>query len=59
MFSNRVKEENENATDGLIKLMNIIIMMRKDLGYSSSQLGPEDLLRTFITDLDKHLPQIK
>ncbi len=35
--------------------MDIIVMMRKDLGYSTSQIGPVDLLRTFINDLDEIL----
>lgn len=59
IYSNQDKEEKESTSEGLTKLMNILIMMRKDLGYSSSQIGPVDLLRTFITDVDKHFPQDK
>jgi hypothetical protein len=36
----------------LILLMQIVIEMRKDLGYESSAILPEDLLRTFINDFD-------
>ena len=55
VYSNREKQANDSTSEGLIKLMNILIMMRKDLGYSTSQIGPTDLLRTFITDLDEIL----
>lgn len=56
IYSNQqVKEEGNAGAEGLVKLMNIIIVMRKDLGYSSSELSPVDLLRTFINDLDKHI----
>jgi hypothetical protein len=57
MYSNKEPEEKDSSVEGLIKLMNILIMMRKDLGYSTSQIGPVDLLRTFINDLEKHIPQ--
>lgn len=57
VYSNHLEDVKENTAEGLVKLMNILIMMRKDPGYSTSQVGPVDLLRTFITDLDKHFPQ--
>lgn len=43
----------------LVKLMQIVIEMRKDLGYESSIITPEDLLRTFINDFDKAMAQLK
>lgn len=48
---------NENTDSSekmqlLILLMQIVIEMRKDLGYESSVVQPEDLLRTFINDFD-------
>jgi len=49
------QDHSETDPEGLIKLMDIIVMMRKDLGYSTSQIGPVDLLRTFINDLDEIL----
>jgi hypothetical protein len=53
IYSNREKQSEDSPVEGLEKLMTIIIEMRKDLGYSSSQIGPRDLLRTFITDLEE------
>lgn len=53
----RKSAPNEDANAGqqmemLILLMQIVIEMRKDLGYESSAILPEDLLRTFINDFD-------
>ncbi len=42
----------------LILLMQIVIEMRKDLGYESSAVSSEDLLRTFINDFDQAMAKI-
>lgn len=57
MYSNRVADEEDTSAEGLFKLMTILIEMRKDLGYSGSEIEPVDLLRTFVTDIDDHIPQ--
>lgn len=49
------QEEDSTTGEGLVKLISIMIEMRKDLGYKSSQISPKDLLATFITDIDEYL----
>jgi hypothetical protein len=39
--------------------MQIVIEMRNDLGYESSMITPEDLLRTFINDYDQAMARLK
>ena len=41
----------EQPFEGLLNLTNILIEMRKDLGYENSNIGSVDLLKTFITDV--------
>ena len=54
----RTEEQNSQV---LMDLMQIIIEMRRDLGYSSSKIEPPDLLKTFINDLPEQMysPQDK
>jgi hypothetical protein len=37
----------------MLDMMQIVIEMRKDLGYNNTKIGPEDLLRTFVNDFDE------
>jgi hypothetical protein len=39
----------------LLKLAQIIIEMRRDLGYTSDRATAKDLLATFINDIEKYL----
>lgn len=54
-YSRSVEGKETNPLEGLAKLTDILIEMRKDLGYKSSKIRSEDLLATFITDVDKYL----
>jgi hypothetical protein len=45
--------------EGLIKLFDIIVAMRRDLGYTGSQTNARDLLATFINDMHTAFPQDK
>lgn len=49
--------EHAEKLKPLVDLMQIVIEMRRDLGYESSQIKPEDLLRTFINDLAEQTKQ--
>ena len=54
--SNREVANKENTAPDkstLIKLMNILIAMRKDLGNKSTKVSPKDLLATFVLDVDE------
>lgn len=45
------------SPESLLNLFQILIEMRKDLGYEKTKLAPEELLGTFIDDVDWLLKQ--
>ena len=54
-YSRKHSYDEQKTGESLVRLINIVIEMRKDLGYKESQIRPKDLLTTFITDVDDHL----
>ncbi len=44
-------EDAEDKSKVLTDMMMVVIKMRKDLGYTSTNIDPKDLLRIFINDL--------
>jgi hypothetical protein len=50
-------QAHDDTIEGLVILVQILIEMRKDLGYTESKLRPQDILATFVTDIDKYYPE--
>jgi hypothetical protein len=54
----RFNWESETRADapvgGLWKLAEVLIEMRRDLGYDASAIEPEDLLGTFVKDIHRY-----
>lgn len=48
-------EAGKNPREILTKLMAIITAMRRDLGYKTTDIAPEELLATFVHDIDQYL----
>lgn len=53
-YSRSIEDGKPKGIEPLSKLTDILIEMRKDLGYDSSKLQSIDLLATFITDIDNY-----
>ncbi len=54
-YSRMQSDVDEKGAEGLVRLINIVIEMRKDLGNKESNLSPKDLLSTFVVDIDEYL----
>lgn len=48
-----IAEDQADKISLMNDLMNIIIAMRKDLGYTTTSLSPIELLRIFVNDIDQ------
>jgi hypothetical protein len=44
----------EGALDSLLSFERFMYALRADLGHDDEEMGPGDLLRVFINDLDEH-----
>ena len=51
----RQNEEPNDGGTGLVKMAEILIEMRRDLGYKTSAIEPIDILTTFVKDIDEHV----
>ena len=55
LSSQDAQKNTEGNFQPLFDVMETIIKMRKDLGYVSTEISSEELLRIFINDLDEFL----
>ena len=53
------QEQNDNLTDNLFILEEIIFEIRKDMGQKKSGLKQGDILSFFVNDIDDYLPKDK
>jgi hypothetical protein len=51
-FAREHANKEAPSSEVIFKMAAILIEMRKDLGYTSSQISPRDLVVTFIHDID-------
>jgi hypothetical protein len=49
--------QTSDPKDVLVKLADILIEMRKDLGDTGTKIEPRDLLGTFVNDIDSVFPK--
>ena len=50
-------KQTKDPAESMMKVIGILIVMRKDLGYTETEIDPRDLLGTFVNDLDSVFPK--
>ena len=57
----KIARESHDANEASIEMMlaweNLLFVMREDVGHSNKGMGPGDLLRMFVNDIDEHINQ--
>ena len=48
----RKKAEDKKGLEGMVELANLILLMRKEIGFSDSNISIRDVLGTFINDIE-------